>query len=149
MKPVTLETPLQTSFERIAPLLTDFSLYSQWNPVFPRVTPLGGDGRHDLVVHLPGMDIFHVTASLVTAEPGRVSLKSRLFLPALLAWTFSFRVVSQAPDRILFEQRSEFTGLLAPLFCLALNRPAALGLDELSRAVRRWGEKGNVHCLKC
>ncbi|WP_136525123.1 SRPBCC family protein [Geomonas ferrireducens] len=149
MKPVTLETPLQTSFDRVAPLLTDFSLYSQWNPVFPRVTPLGDDGRHDLVVHLPGMEIFHVTASLVTAEPGHVSWKSRLFFSGLLAWTFSCRIAVEAPDRLLFQQRSEFTGLLAPLFCLALNRPAASGLDELSRAVRRWGEKGNVRCLKC
>jgi hypothetical protein len=95
------------------------------------------------------MEIFHVTASLVTAEPGHVSWKSRLFFSGLLAWTFSCRIAVEAPDRLLFQQRSEFTGLLAPLFCLALNRPAASGLDELSRAVRRWGEKGNVRCLKC
>lgn len=149
MKPVTLETPLQTSFDRVAPLLTDFLLYSHWNPVFPRVTAVGDDGRHDLVVHLPGMEIFHVPATLVAAEPGHVSWKSTLLLPLLLTWTFSFRVVAEVPDRLLFKQRSEFTGLLAPLFCLALNRPAASGLDELARAVRRWGEKGNVRCLKC
>ncbi|WP_136513513.1 SRPBCC family protein [Geomonas edaphica] len=149
MKPVTLETPLQTSFDRVAPLLTDFSLYSHWNPVFPRVTPVGDDGRHDLVVHLPGMEIFHVTASNIVAEPGHVSWQSSLFLPALLTWTFSLHIIAETPDRLLFKQRSEFTGLFAPLFCLALNRPAASGLEELARAVRRWGEKGNVRCLKC
>lgn len=149
MKPVILESALQTSFDRVAPLLTDFSLYQQWNPLLPRVTILGEDGRHDLVVHLPGMDPFHVTASLISAESGFVAWKSTLFSGFLLTWTFSLRIAPETPDRLIFGQRSEFTGLLAPLFCLALNRPAASGMAELARALKRWGEKGNVRCLKC
>ena len=149
MKKIVAEVELASSAERVGELLADFSLYKEWNPVLPRVSPRGSGDRYDLVVHLPGMDPFGVRATKSAVNGSSVSWKSTLWCGFILTWSYSLRIFASAPEKVVFVQESEFSGLLAPLFCLALNRPAASGLEQMGMAVKRWGEKGNVRCLKC
>jgi len=46
-------------------------------------------------------------------------------------------------------QSSEFGGILAPLFDLGLRASVAGGMGQMNEAIRRWGEKGNIQCLRC
>lgn len=150
MKGLTTEITLQTTRNRVWELLTDFALYPQWNPLLTKLEGAGTSGAwHVLVVHLPGIDPFTARKCLLTVEENRVSWRCQLVAARLLDWTLRFEIEALSPERLKFVQRSEFSGALAPIFSFALNKPLADGMEQLSQAVRRWGEKGNVSCLKC
>ncbi|MBJ6752847.1 SRPBCC domain-containing protein [Geomonas anaerohicana] len=150
MKPFRTETVLQTTRERVWELLSDFSLYPQWNPLFPKLEgpgTVGGD--HELVVHLPGIDPFTVQATLEEKGEGVLWWRSTFLGRPLLAWTFSCRTEVVGDQRLKVLLESEFSGLLAPLFRFALARSMEEGMEQLNQALRRWGEKGNVRCMRC
>lgn len=67
----------------------------------------------------------------------------------LFSWKYCVELEILAPDRLKFIQRSAFAGILGPLFKLALAASVGDGLAEMNKAIKRWGEKGNVRCLKC
>lgn len=151
MKQVKTELILNAPPDRIWNLLYDFSLYPEWNPLIVSAVGTRAAGCPlDLVVRLPGIDPFRLRSSLISIEPStqlgwRWALSSKL----LVAWTFQVRLEQVSSDRVLIAQSSEFTGLFAPLFCFALNRSFAAGMHELNQALTRWGEKGNVRCMRC
>ncbi|WP_224962381.1 SRPBCC domain-containing protein [Geomonas subterranea] len=150
MKPIHSETVLQTTRERVWELLSDFALYPQWNPLFPKFAGPGTvGGAHELVVHLPGIDPFAVQATLVTIGGGVLSWRSTFGGRFFLSWTFSCSLELVAHERLKVRLESEFCGMLAPLFRFALARSMAEGMEQLNQALRRWGEKGNVRCMRC
>ncbi|WP_224982416.1 SRPBCC domain-containing protein [Geomonas agri] len=150
MKPFHTEIVLQTTSARVWELLSDFSLYPQWNPLFPKVTGPGTAGeRHEVTVHLPGIDPFTVQATLCDKGEGGVSWHTAFLGRPMLAWTFSCRIEPVAPERLKIRLDSEFCGILAPLFRFAFAKSMEEGMEQLSQALRRWGEKGNVRCMRC
>ena len=150
MKPFRTETVLLTTGARVWELLSDFSLYPQWNPLFPMVAGPGTvGGVHELVVHLPGIDPFTVQATLEDKVAGKLSWRSTFLGQPFLAWTFSCRIEVVDGERLKVLLDSEFSGLLAPLFRFALARSMQEGMEQLNQALRRWGEKGNVRCMRC
>ncbi|MBU5612305.1 SRPBCC domain-containing protein [Geomonas azotofigens] len=150
MKPFHTETVLQTTRERVWELLSDFSLYPQWNPLFPKLTGPGTVGEgHEIVVHLPGIDPFTVQATLDGNGDGVLSWHSTFLGWPFLVWAFSCRIEPVATERLKVRLDSEFRGMLAPLFRFALARSMEEGMEQLHQALRRWGEKGNVRCMRC
>lgn len=151
MKEVRTEITLEAPPERIWELLTDFPLYPQWNPLFERAVGDIAVGRPlELSVRLPGMEPFALTPRLTSLEPhSALAWEGRLWCGAVLRWKYGYRLEPLGPTRVSFIQSSSFSGLLAPLFSFALNRPFASGMIQLNQALRRWGEKGNVRCLRC
>lgn len=151
MKEIRTEKTLVAPVGRIWELLSDFDLYPQWNPLFVKIGgPMVAGASFDLLVHLPGMDPFPIRPKLLAVEPeSRFCWQSMLFFKGLLTWTFSCQLEVQAPDRLILVQRSEFKGLLAPLFSFGMAAAVTAGMEQLNQAVQRWGEKGNVRCLKC
>ncbi len=151
MAELTTEITLEAPVDRIWQLLTDFGLYPQWNPLFTKATgPVNPGERFDLVVKLPGMDPFPIKPVLQEAEPkSRLSWQSSMLSSALLSWTFCYELHSLSPDRLRLTQRSSFKGLLSPLFSFAMKKPVTDGMQSLNDALKRWGEKGNVRCMRC
>ena len=150
MKPFHCETVLQTTTDRVWDLLSDFSLYPQWNPLFPKITGSGAAGdRHELVIHLPGIDPFNVPATLERNTEGTLAWRSAFLGRPLLAWTFSCRIEAESPERLKVRLDWKFSGVLAPLFRFALGRPMQEGMEQLNQALHRWGEEGNVRCMRC
>ncbi|MBU5637629.1 SRPBCC domain-containing protein [Geomonas sp. Red69] len=150
MRPFKTEIVLQTTWGRVWELLADFSLYPQWHPLFPKVTGSGAAGdRHQLLVHLPGIDPFPVQVTLAAKAEGALSWQSTFLGRPFLAWTFSCRLEQVSPGSLKVLQHSEFHGVLAPLFRFAFSRSMEEGMAQLNLALRRWGEKGNVRCLRC
>ncbi|QWV95296.1 SRPBCC domain-containing protein [Geomonas oryzisoli] len=150
MKPFHTETVLQTTRDRVWELLSDFSLYPQWNPLFPKLAGPGTVGSsHEMVVHLPGIDPFTVQATLDVKGEGGLSWHSVFLGRPVLTWTFSSRIRVVAPESLEVRLDSEFRGVLAPLFRFALARSMEEGMEQLNQALRRWGEKGNVRCMRC
>lgn len=151
MHEIKTELTLAAPVDRIWELLTDCPLYPQWNPLFPRAAGrLETGGRLEIQVKLPGMEPFTITPEVVSVEaPSCVCWRHTLLFAGLFSWRYCFELEASAAEQVSFVQRSTFGGVLAPLFTLALGALLKDSLAELNRAVKRWGEKGNVRCLKC
>lgn len=151
MKEITTEMALDAPAERIWELLSDFALYPEWNPLFTKaVGPTGAGDSFELMVELPGVGPFTVQPTMLVAErESRLCWQSSMFCQAVLGWKFSYELKPISNERLRFIQRSEFGGVLAPLFGFAMAKPVTDGMELLNQAVKRWGEKGNVSCLRC
>jgi len=150
MREIRTEVTLAAPAERIWALLTDCSLYPQWNPLFQKGTGvLNIRERLELTVHLPGITPFTITPQLLIVEPPeKFGWRHTWASTALLTWDYAIELDPLGPDRLRFVQTSTFKGLAGPLFNLALGRSVSEGMLGLNGAVKRWGEKGNVRCLK-
>ena len=144
---ITLEAPV----DRIWELLADFALYPHWNPLFQQATGRWSVGEKlELVVNLPGIDPFNVKPKVLIVEPGkRFSWQHTLLFAGLLSWSYCNELEILTPERLKFIQRTEFRGILGPLFNLGLRGSVAGGLAKMNEAIRRWGETGNIQCLRC
>lgn len=151
MKQVTTEVTLQSPVERVWSLVADLALYPEWNPFVERASgPLEMGAGVGLSIRLPGIDPFHVAARVVSLEAeSLLCWRGGMWSNAVLAWTYCLRLEPDMAGRVKVVQTSEFSGVLAPLFCFALNRSFAAGMAELNQALTRWGETGNVRCMRC
>lgn len=144
---ITLESPA----ERIWQLLADPVLYQEWNPLFQKATgKLSAGEQLELVVHLPTMSPFIITPKVVRVKHlSGFCWQHKLYFAWLFNWKYCSELESLAPDRLKFIQRSVFGGIFGPLFSLGMKTAIAEGLEKLNLATRRWGEKGNIQCLRC
>lgn len=151
MSELRTEITLAAPAERIWELLTDCALYAQWNPLFRNGAGRMQRGeRLTLHVHLPHIEPFTITPTVLAATDRTGFRWRQIWLwHALFRWDYDVELEASSPERLIFRQRSRFSGLLAPLFTLGLGGAVRNGLEELNAAVRRWGEKGNVQCLRC
>lgn len=151
MTKLTVEVSLDAPVERIWELLTDFSIYPQWNPLFTKASVAKpGEGTFDMKVHLPGMAPFDIKPKIVTEQENKaLSWESRFLHERLFTWTYCLELDRLTSGRIRVGQISEFSGLLSSVFDLSLHIPLKSGMEQLAQALKRWTEKGNVQCLKC
>lgn len=151
MKEIRTEITLETPVERIWELLADCKLYPQWNPLFQRATGRMNAGEQlELVVNLPEIGPFVVRPKMLAVEPqSRFCWQHTLLFAGLFTWKYCTELEILAPHRLKFIQRSEFGGILGPLFNLGMGASVRAGLAQMNEAIRRWGEKGNIQCLRC
>ena len=142
---------LQAPAGRIWELLSDFGLYREWNPLFRLGKGRAAAGAEvELTVRLPSIPPFAIKAKVVRAAPqSALCWRHVTASPLILRWDYGFELVQANPGEVRLVQSSRFGGVLGPLFALALGRSVREGMAELERAVARWGEKGNVRCLRC
>ena len=151
MNEVRTEISIEAPVERIWELLADLSLYPHWNPLFPRATGRMDAGEQlELAVNLPEVGSFVIKPTMVAVEPqSRFCWQHTLLFAGLFTWRYCTELEILAPHSLIFIQRSEFGGILGPLFNLGLRRSVAGGLAAMNEAIRRWGERGNIQCLRC
>lgn len=151
MNEVRTEITIEAPVERIWELLADLSLYPHWNPLFQRATGRMDAGEQvELAVNLPEIGSFVVRPMMVAVEPQARFCWQHTWLSAgLFAWRYCAELEILAPHSLKFIQSSEFRGILGPLYHLGLRGPVAGGLAAMNEAIRRWGEKGNIQCLRC
>jgi len=151
MSEVRTEITIEAPVERIWELLTDFGLYPHWNPLFQRATGRMHAGEQlELVVSLPEIGPFVVRPKMLAVEPeARFCWQHTLLFAGIFTWKYCAELEILAPNRLKYIQSSEFGGILAPLFNLGLRASVAGGLGQMNEAIRRWGEKGNIQCLRC
>jgi hypothetical protein len=148
---IRTDIDLTSKQELVWQLLTTFQLYQHWNPLFRT-----GNGTLTigsplaLEVELPGIPKFSVKAAIETIEPqSRFAWRYHMGSRAIFAWEYAINVETLDDQRLRFSQHSRFRGLLAPIYALALKKPLLEGCQALNAAVKRWGERGNITCMKC
>lgn len=151
MAEIRTEIVLDSPVERIWQLLSNHALYQHWNPLFQKATGnLITGGQLELAVHLPSLSPFTIMPRIVMVKPfSGFCWQHKLLFAWLFNWKYCSELKLVAPDRLKFVQWSVFGGILGPLFSLSLKSTVAEGLEKLNLAVRRWGEKGNIPCLRC
>jgi hypothetical protein len=143
MTELRTEIALQAPAERVWELLTDLTLYSQWNPLFVRAQGRVTAGeRLALTVQLPSIPAFEITPKLLHADRHvRLFWQQTLAVSPLMSWTYGVELEPLLPGRLKLVQRSTFGGLLGPLFDFALKAPVEGGMSQLNRAISRWEEE--------
>jgi len=151
MKELRTEITLEAPVNRIWELLADLKLYPQWNPLFERATGHMNVGEQlELVVHLPEVAPFIVTPKILSVDnQSGFCWKHTVWCAGFFTWKYCVELETLAPDRLKFIQRSRFGGILGPLFNLGMKASVFDGLIKMNEAMRRWGEKGNIQCLRC
>lgn len=151
MKELRTEITLEAPVERIWEMLADCSLYRHWNPLFSEAKgDLTVGGRLELVVALPEIAPFRVEPELLTVEPQRgFCWRHTVLWAGIMTWKYRVELEVVDAQRVRLVQGSAFGGLLGPLFGLGLGGSVRAGMERMNEALRRWGEKGNVRCLRC
>ncbi|HJV34511.1 SRPBCC domain-containing protein [Geomonas sp.] len=151
MTELRTEIALKAPAERLWELLSDFTLYPQWNPLIVQAQGEATEGtRLEMTVQLPAIPPFPIKPTLLCADPQcRLLWRHSLAFPALMCWSYGLELEQLDQGRLKLVQKSTFGGLLGPLFTFALRRSVEQGMSEFNKAVARWGEQGNVRCLRC
>lgn len=151
MREIRTDSEMMVPVERLWELLTDLSAYPQWNPLFPKAAGEFGAGAPlELAVKLPGIEQFAITPTvLAIVPPKELCWLHRSRFPGLFYWEYRFEIEPLAVDRVRLIQRSIFRGVLAPLYAFGLGAAVRQGSETLNAAVKRWGEKGSIQCLRC
>jgi hypothetical protein len=144
---ITLEAPA----ERIWELLSDCSLYPNWNPVIKQASGKLAEGEHlSFVVAFIESAPFEVKPKVLSVEPGKgFCWQQSVYFTGIFNWKYCAGLEAITHEKLIFMQRFSFGGIIGPLFTLAMKSHVASGLARMNEALRRWGEKGNIQCLKC
>ena len=151
MREIRTEIELAAPLDRIWALVADFSLYPRWNPLFTEAGGKPGKGATvRMTVALPPIDPFTIPVTLEEILPrSTIRWSYRYPVPMLFGWNFDITLEAAGEERVRVVQHSRFTGMLAPLFGFGLGRAVREGAERLNGALKRWGEKGGIRCLKC
>lgn len=132
------EIDIDVPTERIWPVLADFSNYPVWNPFIRRIRGAPAAGVK-LEVHLQpvGGRTMTFRPTVLLAEPRRsLSWRGRLLLPGLLDGEHCFILEPLTSDKTRFHQEERFSGILAPLFMVSLERHIRPGFEMMNRALK-------------
>jgi hypothetical protein len=121
-------------------VLTDFTSYAQWNPVFRRAS---GDIAAGQMITLeaaqPGGRTMTVKPTILVAEPG-AEFRWTAGLRGLIGGEHSFVLTPHGPGTRLVQSET-FAGLLVP-FSGRILRRAHASFRELNGAIRKRAEGG-------
>ncbi len=151
MKHTTADITLDAPVERLWELLTDITLYPRWNLLFKEASGRLNVGEDiELLVALPELAPFRIRPKVMRFDPLRTfSWRYTMACGALFNWRYTVLLDPDSAGTTKFIQTSSFGGILGPLFGFGMGGAVKNGLAEMNRAIRRWGEKGNITCLKC
>lgn len=144
---ITIEAPV----ERIWELLADCNLYPNWNPVIKHASGKLVEGEYlSFVVALIESAPFEVNPKVLSVEPGKgFCWQQTVYFAGMFNWKYCVWLNVVTDEKLKFMQMFSFGGILGALFSLVMKPHVASGLARMNQALRRWGEKGNIQCLKC
>lgn len=151
MRQIRTEITLESPVERVWELLAECSIYPYWNPLFQQATGVMVAGEQlNLVVTLPGFSSIVVKPEVLTVEPFKgFCLQQTVYFPGLFSWKYCVELAVISLKHLTITQRFSFGGITGPIFTLVMREEVLAALTKMNDALRHWGEKGNVQCLKC
>jgi hypothetical protein len=151
MNEIRTEITLEAPVERIWELLADCSLYPYWNPLFQQAAGRMVVGESlNFAVSIPESTLIAVKPKVLSVEYAKgFCWQQTVYLAWVFAWKYCVELEVIRSHNVKFIQRFSFGGIIGPLSALAMKAEVTAGLTRMNDAIRRWGEKGNIQCLKC
>ncbi len=155
MKELDTEIEIQASPERVWQALIDLEHFSQWNPFIRSAKgELKVGSQVEILVHPPGFSEMRFRPRVLKVEPNReLRWLGRLLIPGLFDAEHVFTIESLAeplPGRIAenkvrFQQRERFTGLLVPFLWKTIDVNVRQGFNEMNHALKNLVESTHNH----
>ena len=151
MREIKTEITLEAPVKRIWELLADCGLYPNWNPVIRQASGKLVVGEYlSLVVALIDSASFEINPKVISMEPDKsFSWQQTVYCAWIFNWNYRVELENVSHEKLKLIQQFTFGGIFGPVFDLVMKSHVASGLTRMNEALRRWGEKGNVQCLKC
>jgi hypothetical protein len=93
---------------------------------------------------------FEVKPKVLSVEPYKsFCWQQSVYFTGIFNWRYCVRLEVLTHEKMKFIQSFTFGGIIGPLFTLAMKPHVTSGMTRMNEALRRWGEKGNIQCLKC
>ena len=139
MKEISRETEINASPERVWQVLTNFSMFPDWNPFMRSAEgELKEGARFKVRIQPPGGMGMTFKPTILKAEPNReLRWLGRLLLPGLFDGEHVMAIEPLEENRVRFVQSETFNGVLVPLFALmGVFRSTLRGFEEMNQALK-------------
>lgn len=144
MRELATEIEIDAPADRVWSILTDFSLFPEWNPFIQEAEGEVREGAR-LKVHMetPGGRGMTFKPTVTRVEPEReFRWLGHLLIPGLFDGEHIFQIESSSENAVRFIQRERFRGLLIPLLWRRLAIGTRRGFNEMNVALKRQAEEG-------
>ncbi len=133
------EVEIDASPERVWGVLTDFASFPQWNPFVRRLAGELGEGATlEAELHPPGGRAMTFRPTVLEATPERMfRWRGRMGPPGVFEGEHRFAIEPLDGNRTRFVQSERFTGALAPLLLLLIEKSTRRGFEEMNAALKR------------
>ena len=147
MKELRTEIEINGTIDTVWEVLTDFSLYSEWNPFIKKIE---GDlivgAQLKVYMEPPGRKGMTFKPILKILEPKKeFRWLGSLVIPGIFDGEHIFQFEQINKNKIIFIHRENFTGLFAPLLWKSLNSTTRHGFEEMNKALKNRVESGNKY----
>jgi len=133
------EFPVQASPEAVWRVLMDFDSYPAWNPQIVHIS-----GRKELgaVIELrlsmPGRPSMDLKARLTDFEPPRLlTWQGHVLAPWLFSGNRVFAIEPHGSGGVMLTHSEDISGLLSPLFALAMGKTTRASHNALNSALKQ------------
>jgi hypothetical protein len=128
--------------ERVWKILTDFSMYEQWNPFINKIIGQPKEGsKIEVYIETPSGKNRKYSPTITKVEEGReLRWFGRSSLPGFLDGEHIFTIEELQPERVRFSQREVFDGLLAWFFGKSLDIDVRQGFQDMNNALKKRAE---------
>lgn len=128
--------------ETVWRVLTDFSAYAKWNPF---IRDASGNAREKqrlrLTMQLPHGGTHRFSPRIVRAIPAaELRWRGKLLIDGLFDGEHTFIIVPHGLKGVRLIQREKFSGLLAPLILLFVQKKTTEGFQLMNRALKKVAE---------
>ena len=128
--------------ERVWSILTEFSVYPEWNPFILNIEgELKQDARLKVRIQPSNGKAMMFRPRVLAVEPGKeLRWLGHFLFPNLFDGEHRFVIESIADGRIRFTQSERFSGLLVPLFKKSLEQDTKMGFEAMNLAIKARAE---------
>ena len=145
MKELRTEIEINGSIDKVWQVLTNFSLYPEWNPFIKKIEGNLKVGAQLIVfMEPPGKKGMTFKPILKILEPkNEFRWLGSLAIPGIFDGEHIFQLEQINNNKIRFIHRENFGGILVPLLWKSLNSSTRRGFEEMNKSLKERVESGN------
>jgi len=138
-------TTINAPRQQVWQVLTNFSAYLQWNPIYTEIDGKCVAGAHLRVhVHMQEHTLTYTTQIHTVAAQNELAWSERLILPGLFDGEHRFLLESTDSGQTRFVQHDRYTGALVPLLMHLYEAQAEAGCRSMNDALKKRAEQESL-----
>jgi hypothetical protein len=139
---IDTEIEINATTDRVWTILTDFTVYPEWNPFIKFVHgTLQQGARLEVRIQPSGTKGMTFRPTVLVADTGReLRWLGHLLFPGVFDGEHRFVIEPITVGKVRFQQSEQFTGFLVPMFRSSLDRDTKRGFEEMNLALKSRAE---------